>query len=130
MKTQLSKKRCKEFEELMLAKRRELIEEYNKKRNVGREKAEDGTEDYVDYAVHSYTKEFLLSLNDIERKVLRLIEEALARVESGTYGLCQECFKPISEKRLEAVPWARHCLECQELEEESLIPSVNFKRNR
>jgi DnaK suppressor protein len=130
MKTQLSKKRCKDFEDMMLAKRQELIQEYTKKLNVGREKAEDGTEDYVDYAVHSYTKEFLLSLNDIDRKILRLIDEALARIAKGTYGFCQECLKPVSEKRLEAVPWARHCLECQELEEETLTTPVSSKRSR
>jgi len=127
MKKRFSSKLVKELETKLVQKRQELTKEYDRNKSFGQTKAEDGTEDYVDYAVHSYTKEFLLSLSDLDRKVLRLIEEALARIQDGTYGLCQECGKPVSEKRLEAVPWARHCLECQELEEQSLIPTYTFK---
>ena len=56
-----------------------------------------------------------------DRKVLLLIDGALERLEAGTYGVCVHCGSPVQEKRLEAVPWARHCLDCQELQDKGLI---------
>lgn len=56
-----------------------------------------------------------------DRRLLGLIDEALTRVESGDYGLCVHCGEPVQEKRLEAVPWARHCLRCQDLQERGLL---------
>jgi DnaK suppressor protein len=43
------------------------------------------------------------------------VEEALVRVKEGTYGICQECEEPISPKRLQALPWAKFCVRCQEM---------------
>ncbi len=75
-------------------------------------------QDIVDKAESSYTKEFLLSLSDTERKQLLLIDEALNRVDKNEYGICQRCQKHINKKRLNAVPWSPHCIECQKKEEE------------
>lgn len=47
-------------------------------------------------------------------KLLREISDALHRIENDTYGICLECEEPISTKRLDAVPWARYCVTCQE----------------
>jgi len=47
-------------------------------------------------------------------KLLREISDALHRIDSEIYGICMECEEPISPKRLEAVPWARYCVKCQE----------------
>jgi DnaK suppressor protein len=47
-----------------------------------------------------------------EQETLELINEALARMEKGTYGLCAECAEPISKPRLQAIPYARHCIRC------------------
>ena len=78
---------------------------------------DNGTEDYVDYAVNSYAREFLLSLTELDRKHLLLVEEALNRIDRGEYGYCQQCGEDVAPKRLEVQPWARHCVRCQELEE-------------
>ncbi|MEO7663546.1 MAG: TraR/DksA C4-type zinc finger protein [Candidatus Limnocylindrales bacterium] len=53
-----------------------------------------------------------LALRDRERIQLRLVEEALARLDSGTYGTCVECGKPTGNERLEAIPWAATCIDC------------------
>lgn len=91
-----------------------LSEAYSESREV-----ETGiAQDIADKAESSYTKEFLLSLSDAERKQLFLIDEALKRIEKDEYGICQMCQKNISKKRLNAVPWAPHCIECQEKAEE------------
>ena len=52
---------------------------------------------------------------------MRLIDEALREITAGSYGECSHCGKPIQRKRLEAVPWARHCLDCQDLQDRGLI---------
>lgn len=71
-------------------------------------------QDVGDKAESSYTKEFLLSLSDSERRQLFLVDEALQRIKKDTYGRCQMCGKDIGKKRLDAVPWAAHCIQCQE----------------
>ncbi len=56
-----------------------------------------------------------LELNSLDYGKLRLIEEALDRLASGDYGQCLACEQDIPAKRLKAVPWARYCVQCQEL---------------
>lgn len=55
-----------------------------------------------------------LHLNSLDYEKLRRIEEALDRLDSGDYGTCLSCGEPIRERRLDALPWARYCLACQE----------------
>ena len=74
--------------------------------------------DMADKAESSYTKEFLLSLSDTERKQLQMIDQALIRIQKGDYGICQTCGIKIGKKRLDAVPWASNCIACQEKAEE------------
>jgi RNA polymerase-binding protein DksA len=54
-----------------------------------------------------------LALRDRANQQLELVEAALARLEAGTFGTCLRCGKPIAPARLEALPWAAHCIECQ-----------------
>jgi len=54
-----------------------------------------------------------LALRDRANQQLELVEAALARFEAGTFGTCLRCGKPIAPARLEALPWAAHCIECQ-----------------
>ena len=68
-----------------------------------------------------FTLTFALLLSDSDREMLRQIEEAVAKIKDGRYGNCNECKSEISDKRLEAVPWARYCIKCQELEEKGLL---------
>ena len=75
-------------------------------------------QDVGDKAESSYTKEFLLSLSDKERRQLLLIDEALRRIDDGNFGVCLACEKVIKKKRLNVVPWAPFCIECQQKEEE------------
>ena len=56
-------------------------------------------------------------LHQSDVRLLRAIEDALARLHAGTFGVCQGCKKSISEARLEAVPWTRLCRKCKEREQ-------------
>lgn len=67
-----------------------------------------------DQAPLSHEEYITQALNRMDWQTLREVDQALERIDKGEYGVCEECGDPISIKRLNAVPWARRCLECQE----------------
>ncbi|CAN5475659.1 MAG: TraR/DksA family transcriptional regulator [Acidobacteriota bacterium] len=79
------------------------------------------TPDPVDLAVRNYSKNVMLAVSENESRQLALVDEALLRVKDDEYGTCQNCEKAINPKRLAAIPWARYCLNCQELVEQGLL---------
>jgi DnaK suppressor protein len=105
------------FRKKLLEKRRELIREVRSSSTSSKEAGSDGIQDIGDQASSAYTKEFLLSVGDEERKILKQIEIALQKIENGNYAKCDHCKGPISVKRLEAIPFAQLCLVCKEKEE-------------
>ena len=66
----------------------------------------------ADLGTDNYDQEFTLGLIENEQSTLELVNEALDRMEKGTYGLCAECAEPISKPRLQAIPYAKHCIRC------------------
>lgn len=99
------------YREDLLAKRQEVVSglgiKFDTLARMGRV-AED------DQAQISHEEFLSLRKNNLDYGQLRLIEEALDRLESGDYGVCLACEEPIPEKRLRAIPWARYCIQCQE----------------
>ena len=71
----------------------------------------------ADMATDNFDREFNLGLASNEQQSLNLIDAALRKIDEGTYGVCENCEKPIPQKRLLALPHAPLCLKCQELEE-------------
>jgi len=117
----MDKKKTEVFKKRLLGKEEELMRLVTKSNHDGREADEDSTQDIADKAANSYTKEFLFHQSDEHRRLLQLVTEALERVKNGTYGLCVACHEEVQQKRLEAVPWARHCIECQEKQDQGLL---------
>ena len=117
----MDKKRAEAYKKRLVEKREELLRLVSKSDHDGREADEEVTQDVADKAANSYTKEFLFHQSDDNRRILQLVEEAMGRVENSTYGLCVACRQEVQAKRLEAVPWARHCIECQEKQEQGLL---------
>ena len=74
----------------------------------------DCPSDEGDLSQQHHEEWIFLNRNTIDMKLLREIADALHRIEQETYGVCMECEEPISPKRLDAVPWARYCVQCQE----------------
>src|ERR1700749_1659503 len=70
--------------------------------------------DEGDLSQQHHEEWIFLNRNTIDMKLLREISGALHRIDQETYGICAECEEPISAKRLDAVPWARYCITCQE----------------
>ncbi len=114
----MSKSNLKEVKEKLLAER-ELLVEKLKGNDLSIDDAE--TPDPVDLAVRNYSKNVMLAVSENESKQLTLIDEALLRIEDDEYGTCQNCEKEVNPKRLAAIPWARYCLDCQELLEKGLL---------
>jgi DnaK suppressor protein len=70
--------------------------------------------DLADQASGNNEVHIQLKLRQTDAKILAAIEEALARIEKGTYGACRDCGEPISPARLNAIPWTRVCITCKE----------------
>ena len=70
--------------------------------------------DFGDWCQKNHDEWLFLNQNRLEMALLRDIQQALRRVGEGTFGICPECNEPITAKRLNAVPWAKFCVPCQE----------------
>ena len=114
----MSELNLKEIKANLIAERDVLIEKL-KGNDLSVDDAE--TPDPVDLAVRNYSKNVMLAVSENESRQLTLIDEALVRIEDDEYGVCQNCEKEISKKRLAALPWVRYCLSCQELVEQGLL---------
>ena len=106
-------RRDESYRRLLLDRRAEVLSSLGVKFDtlaaMGRVAEEDQAQIYHD--------EFIsLSLNTLDYQQLGLIDEALDRISGGEHGLCLACGEPIPRKRLQAVPWARYCVPCQERE--------------
>lgn len=115
-------KRREYHKQKLLEMRNELINTLNKKYNEAISLGSDGIQDTADEAYNIYNKNIMLGRVETDALKLRLVDQALVRIASDTYGVCIECDEEIEEKRLEYVPFARYCTDCKsELERKGLI---------
>jgi DnaK suppressor protein len=70
--------------------------------------------DMADQASGNNEVHIQLKLKQTDAKILQAIEEALRRIDAGTFGVCRDCGEPIAEARLNAIPWTRVCIKCKE----------------
>ena len=110
----MDKKKLEAFKKRLESRKQELRRTVSRTEQDGRSADEEATQDIADRAASSYNKEFLFHQSNNERQLLLMVENALARIREGSFGECISCGKEINPKRLEAVPWTRHCIECQE----------------
>ena len=119
--TSMDKKRLDYYRKKLAIRREELMKTIARTQEEGRTADEDPTVDLADKAANSYTKEFLFDMTNTDRKILNLIDAALKRIDTDDYGVCANCQDELQQKRLEAVPWAKHCITCQEKMEQGLL---------
>ncbi len=117
----MDKRKMRSYRDRLLDRREGLVGQVQAAELYSRERDAEATQDPADMAANAYTKELLVSMSDNDRQLLNSIDEALDRIEDGEYGRCIRCGEAVSEKRLEAVPWARHCIRCQDLHERGLL---------
>ncbi|MBS1852156.1 MAG: TraR/DksA family transcriptional regulator [Acidobacteria bacterium] len=117
----MEKKKLESFKKKLESRQQDLRRMVTRTEQDGRTVDEDSAQDIADRAASSYNKEFLFSQSNNDRQLLQMVENALARIREGSFGECIACGKEINAKRLEAVPWTRHCIECQEKLEQGLL---------
>jgi DnaK suppressor protein len=117
----MDKKRLDYYKKKLATRREELARGILRTEQEGREADEDPTVDLADKAANSYTKEFLFGQTHNERSMLQLVDDALVRIKDGSFGECNACHEELQQKRLEAVPWTRYCITCQEKKEQGLL---------
>ncbi len=109
----LTKAQTKKFQKALEEKAADLSENLQSVR-TGQALLDAKTSNEEDLALQSHEEWIFLNRNSIDVMLLREIQEALTRIARGEFGPCLECDESISLKRLEAVPWARFCISCQE----------------
>ncbi|NBO63554.1 MAG: TraR/DksA family transcriptional regulator [Acidobacteria bacterium] len=117
----MDKKKMKAYQDRLILERNSLLGVVERNEDYGREADTEATQDPADKASNSYTKELLFSQSTNDRLILTQIEEALERIENEEYGVCLNCNVEIGQKRLEALPWVRYCINCQDLFEKGLL---------
>ena len=117
----LSASEIHKFREILSQKQDELSEiVHRKKEEQEFQQEEPEIGDEADIATRSVEKELLFDITDSEKQTLDKIEAALRKIEKGVFGRCESCQKTIPRLRLEVMPWARYCIQCQSRNE---VPS-------
>jgi|SRR5579884_3516117 DnaK suppressor protein len=121
----MDKKKLETFRKRLEERQQSLRKTVSRTEEDGRIAADQDAADIADRATSSYTKEFLFSQSNNDRQLLQMVETALQRIREGTFGECVSCGNEINPKRLEAVPWTRYCIECQEKLEKGLLEEAH-----
>lgn len=127
MKNKLTRKELGEFRKILLKRKEEIDDEIKHISDDTLKKSQkDASGDISGYTYHmadvatdNYDREFSLGLASNDRKSLFELNDALKKVEDGTFGICEDCKRLITKVRLKAVPQARLCVKCQEKREKS-----------
>jgi RNA polymerase-binding transcription factor len=108
----MNKQKLEYFRNLLLEQRRQAIEDVRADRAIARE-GDDGVEDEGEMSELDLNRSTALTIASRQSQLIEEIDEALGRIEDGTYGQCSRCGKPLDEERLKAMPTAKYDAECQ-----------------
>jgi DnaK suppressor protein len=116
----------KKMRETLTAQKQQILEQLDEEFRVGKEGTIEEGMDTYDLASEERDREINLILSDRDRDKLQAIEDALGRIASDDYGLCDMCEEEITPERLEALPFTRLCVSCQsDLEKEAKLHRRN-----
>ncbi len=110
-----TKRKFANYRRILESKAEEVRDSLSKQKAAQVVSRLDIPSDEGDLSQQHHEEWLFLNRNSIDMKLLREISGALKRIELGSYGVCPECEEDISTKRLDAVPWARYCVTCQDL---------------
>ena len=113
----MNKRQRERYRKQLMAKRESLLQLVKAARSSETEADDKEAPDLGDRALSTVIRDLSYQLTAGEREILRWIDAALDRIEANTYGTCIECGEKVQLGRLDAVPWARHCIACQELQD-------------
>jgi RNA polymerase-binding protein DksA len=122
---ELTQRELQKFKKLLLAKRNEILGNVISMEDEALHRQRSDLSNMpihmADIGTDNYETEYTLGLVDSERKLMREIDDALERIENSTYGICEGSGESIPKARLEAIPWARYCVEYAQLQEKGLV---------
>ncbi len=113
----MNRKQVEKYKKLLEAKRDELLTRLQAARASEQEGPSEDAPDLGDRAISTTSRDLTYRLTTGESDILRRVNSALDRIEDSSYGECLNCGKTVHQRRLDAVPWARHCIDCQELQD-------------
>ena len=120
-----TKEQVKQFRQLLITERAKLAEEIKTIAREASTSPRDASGDLSAYTVHmadmaadTYDRELSMNLVSSEQELLYQIDDALKRLDDGSFGICQQCSQPIAMSRLKAVPYASLCIACQRAKEQ------------
>jgi DnaK suppressor protein len=119
----------KKAREALSEMRTQLLRTVQANLHEGREQSKDEGMDTYDLASDARDREISLILTDRDRDKLQAIDDALSRIDDGTYGVCESCESDVAEGRLEALPFTRLCISCQ-AEREKEAKSMKREEDR
>jgi DnaK suppressor protein len=125
LKKKLNKKDLAEYKKLITKRKGEILDSITRiSQDTLKKSQKDASGDISGYSFHmadvatdNYDREFSLGLASHDRQFLYELEDALKKIEDGTFGLCEECKAVLTKARLKALPYARYCLDCQKKKE-------------
>jgi len=107
------------FKQLLLAELRRHAEHVSEEQAAALDAASDDAKESADLALRDVIEEMALKLGEKESQMVADVDQALLRIEEGSYGICVRCGHPVDERRLEAMPTARYDARCQAIVEEA-----------
>ena len=120
-----AKEQTKQFRQLLITERAKFAGEIRAIAEGALKSPREASGDLSAYTVHladmaadTYERELSMNIASTEQQVLYQIDDALKRLDDGSFGICQQCNKPITLSRLRAVPYASMCIECQRVKEQ------------
>jgi DnaK suppressor protein len=114
LEKKMTRRELPRFKSILTTTRDEIVSDLSRLEDEIRAIDFDGPKDVGDLSTAGMSKESLLEEASRKRNLLRLVESALQRLRTETFGVCVDCADEIASRRLEAVPWARFCLRCQQ----------------
>jgi DnaK suppressor protein len=111
--------KIKHYRSMLLEQLKQHTENVRGEQANALEASDDGVKDSVDMSLMDVNREIAFRLGERESQMVADIDQALLRIDEGSYGVCERCGKPIDERRLEALPTARYDAACQTIIEES-----------
>ena len=117
----MNETKCASFRTKLEEIRFAIVGEVQEKYKSTKDHLTEQVADIADDAVQSYDRQLMMGLGEKEFGKLRLVEEAIEKLDGGQYGICLECEELISEERLTVIPFASHCVDCLEIIENKNI---------
>ena len=121
----LTKEQMKQFRQLLITERAKLVSEIKSIAQDTSTSPREASGDLSAYTVHmadmaadTYERELSMNIVSSEQEILYQVDDALKRLDEGSFGVCQQCSQPISMSRLKAVPYASLCISCQRVKEQ------------